>query len=223
MVYIESAFLGDEKEARDVSKVLRDKVQGTSIKVPVDNSLIPAFVVTDKAKITEQDNQKIREAAERICGGADQQCMEAKTAELNQQVLLSKATQASSAANVVKGRRLTVTVMDANGKRKRIVVPDGQMFELNGISSLDPKKPPSALPSAEYIKNQSLEMAVVAASTLVWVFSVVATYAIFARLGWGYWAWGLALVAFLIPGSGFLIIIGYFVTKSFVDKYTTME
>jgi hypothetical protein len=222
MVYIESAFLGDEKDMRDVSKVLRDKVVGTAIKVPVDNKLIPAFVVTNKSQITKEDERKIRESAERVCGGADQQCMEAKMAELNQQVLLSKSAQSSSAANIVKGRRLTVNILDEKGKRKRVVVPDGQMFELDGISPMDPKKPPSALPSFDYIKTQSLEFAAIAVMTFVWVFGIVATYALFARMGWGYIAWVLAFIAFIIPGSGYFIILGYFILESFVSNYTTM-
>jgi hypothetical protein len=222
MVYIESAFLGDEKDARDVSKVLRDKVVGSSIKVPVDNKLIPAFVVTNKTKLEKEDERKIRESAERMCGGADQQCMEAKTAELTQQVLITKSSEASSTANIVRGRRLTVTVMDENGKRNRIVVPEGQLFELDGISSLDPRKPQSALPTFDTMKNQIYEFATVVVVTFFWAFSVVATYALFARMGWGYGAWALALVAFMIPGSGYFIILGYFGFQSFVDKYRSM-
>jgi hypothetical protein len=222
MVYIESAFLGDEKDMRDVSKVLRDKIVGTTIKVPVDNKLIPPFVVTNKSQLSSEDERKIRESATRICGGADQQCMEAKTAELKQQVLLSKSAEASSAANIVKGRRLTVNILDDKGKRRRVVVPDGQLFELEGISPMDPKKPSSALPSFDYIKTQSIEFAGVAAVTFVWVFGIVATYALFARKGWGYIAWALAFVAFIIPGSGYVIILGYFILESFVSNYTTM-
>jgi len=222
MVYIESAFLGDEKDMRDVSKVLRDKVVGTSIKVPVDNKLIPAFAVTNKGELSKTDERKIRETAERICGGADQQCMEAKTDELKQQILMAKTLQSSSGANVVKGRRLTVNIIDGKGKRRRVVVPDGQMFELDGISPMDPKKPPSALPSFDYIKTQSLEFASIAALTFVWVFGIVATYALFARKGWGYIAWVLAFVAFIIPGSGYVIILGYFIMESFVSNYTSM-
>lgn len=222
MVYIESAFLGDERESRDVSTVLRGKIVGTTIKVPVDNKLIPPFAVTNKTKVTKDDERKIREAATRVCGGPDQQCLEAKTAEMKQQILIAKNNQAVSSANIVKGRRLTVNVLDEDGNRRRVVVPDGQLFELEGISPMDPKKPSSALPSFDYIKTQSLEFAAVAAITFVWVFGIVATYALFARMGWGYIAWVLAFIAFIIPGSGYVIILGYFILESFVSNYTTM-
>jgi hypothetical protein len=58
--------------------------------------------------------------------------------------------------------------------------------------------------------------------TFVWVFGIVATYALFARKGWGYIAGVLAFIAFILPGSGYLIIFGYFILESFVNNYTTM-
>lgn len=222
MVYIESAFLGDEKDARDVSKVLRDKVVGTTIKVPVDNKLIPPFVVTNKAELSKDDERRITESAERQCGGADQNCIEVKKSELKQQMLLSKASESASTANIVKGRRLTVNVRDEGGKLKTVVVPEGQVFELEGISGMDPRKPPTTLPSLDSIKSNSLEFATIAVLAFFWVFGVAATYALFTRKGWGYIAAVLAFIAFLIPGSGYIMIFGYFIIESFVDKYTSM-
>ena len=222
MVYIGSAFLGDEVDSRDITQVLRDKIVGTNIKVPVDSKLIPAFATTNKTSITKQEEKKIQAAAQRVCGGPDQACMDSKVAEMTQQVLIAKSQNAQSGANTVKGRRLTVNVVGENNFKQRLVIPEGQLFELNGLSPLNPKEPPGALPSFGYIRTQFIDFAGVTVSTFIWVFSIVATYALFSRMGWGYIAWVLTAIAFVLPGSGYVIIFGYFIIQSFVDKYTSM-
>jgi len=219
MVFIDSAFLGDEQGMRNVTKVLGDKIMGSSINVPVDDKLIPPFEVVNKTDLSKPEEKKIRLAAEKLCGGPDQACMEVKIADLRQQALIAKSTLANSSANVVKGRRLTVNLLDDNGERKRMVIPDGHRFELEGLSPLDPRKPGEVLPSLDFFKKQTIEFATVAAVTFFWVFGVVATYAIFARMGWGYIAWLLAFIAFIIPGSGYVMIFGYFIVQSFTDTY----
>jgi hypothetical protein len=42
MAYIESAFYGDEKSQRNATKVLGDKVLGTTIDLDVNEKLIPS-------------------------------------------------------------------------------------------------------------------------------------------------------------------------------------
>ena len=222
MVFIESAYLGDEKDMRNVTDVVLGKITGTSIKVPVDDKLIPPFAVTKKTSTTDAETKKIRKAAEEACGGPDQSCIAVKEAELTQQMLLAKTTLANSSANVVKGRRLTVTVVDNEGKRRRMVVPDGHEFELSGLSVTDPRKPDVTMPPLSFFKDQLIVFGVVTVSTFVWVFGVAATLALFGRAGWGYGAWAMALVALLVPGSGYVMIIGYFLIQSFVRNYTGM-
>jgi hypothetical protein len=60
----------------------------------------------------------------------------------------------NTSAAAVKGRRLTVNLIDENGKRRRIIIPDGQKFKLDNISVNDPKKGPLQAPSMEYFQNQ---------------------------------------------------------------------
>lgn len=222
MVFIESAFLGDEQGMRNVTKVLNDKIIGSSINVPVNDKLIPPFEVVDKTDLTKEETRTIRAQAEKACGGPDQSCVEAKMAELSQIALNAKSSASNSSANVIKGRRLTVNVLDDNGKRRRMVVPDGHDFKIDGLSPTDPRKPDQAVPDFNYFKGQFIEFSATAVLTFVWVFGIVATFALFARAGFGYIAWALAGVAFLLPGSGYVMIFLYFVLKSFVDNYTTM-
>jgi hypothetical protein len=222
MVFIESAFLGDEQGMRNVTKVLNNKIVGSSINVPVNDELIPPFEVVENTKLSTQEERMIRQQAERACGGADQQCVEAKIGELSQIALTAKSTASNSSANVIKGRRLTVNVLDDQGNRRRMVVPDGHDFKIDGLSPLDPRKPDQTVPDFNYFKGQFLEFSAISVVTFVWVFGIVATFALFARAGFGYIAWALAGVAFLVPGSGYVMIFLYFVLKSFVDNYTTM-
>jgi hypothetical protein len=222
MVFIESAYLGDEKDMRNVTDVVLGKITGTTIKVPVDDKLIPPFAVTKKTSITTAEEKRIKNAAKEACGGPDQACIAIKEAELTQQSLLAKTTLANSSANLVRGRRLTVTVVDDANVRRRVVVPDGHEFELSGLTPRDPRKPNTAMPPLSFFKDQLIVFGVATVSTFVWVFGVVATLALFGRLGWGYGAWALALVALLVPGSGYVMIIGYFLIQSFVRNYTAM-
>jgi hypothetical protein len=222
MVFIESAFLGDEQGMRNVTKVLNDKIIGTSINVPVNDQLIPPFEVVENTKLSTPEERVIRQQAEKACGGADQQCVEAKMSELSQIALNAKTTASNSSANVIKGRRLTVNVLDDQGNRRRVVVPDGHDFKIDGLSPLDPRKPDQSVPDFNYFKGQFIEFSATAVITFVWVFGIVATFALFARAGFGYIAWALAGVAFLLPGSGYVMIFLYFILKSFVDNYTTM-
>lgn len=220
MVFIESAYLGDEKGMRNVTKVLNDKVVGAEINVPVDDKLIPAFEVVDKTSLTTTDEQKIRKMAEEACGGPDQACLEATTARLTQEALVEKSTQANSTANIVRGRRLTVTVVDEKGARKRIVVPDGQIFELKGISGGDPRNPPSLIPSLSTVQANLLITATAIVGTALWAFGVLATYTLFSRIYSPYVGGVLAVISLLIPYSGYIMILGYFAGKAFIDNYT---
>lgn len=222
MVFIESAFLGDEQGMRNVTKVLNDKIVGTSINVPVDDRLIPPFEVVDNTELTREESRTIRAQAVEVCGGPDQTCVEAKMAELSQIALNAKTSASNSSANTIKGRRLTVNVLDDQGNRRRVVVPDGHDFKIDGLSPTDPRKPDQTVPDFNYFKGQFLEFSAISVVTFVWVFGIVATFALFARAGFGYIAWALAGVAFLVPGSGYVMIFLYFILKSFVDNYTTM-
>lgn len=214
--------MGDERGMRNVTKVLNNKIVGTSINVPVNDELIPPFEVVDKTQLTTTDERAIRKQAEAVCNGPDQACIEAKMAELRQIALVAKSSQANSSANVIKGRRLTVNILDNQGNRRRMVVPDGNKFEIDGLSPTDPRKPDQTIPDFAFFRGQFLDFSATAVITFVWVFGIVATYALFARAGFGYIAGVLAFIAFLLPGSGYVMIFLYFILNSFVNNYTTM-
>lgn len=223
MVYIESAFLGDEKTARNVTKVLQDKIVGTSIKVHVDEKLIPDFESVNKTEIDIVEDKRIRADAVKECGEADTACITRTVDRLRQLKLRTMVDDGKPDPNAsLKGLRLTVNVLDDTGNRKRMVIPAGNDFELDGLSPVDPRKPGEFFPPASFIRTKFIEMALVVVTTFLWVFSIVAVYTLFGRK-WGVYAGvGLAFLAFLFPGSGYLFILGYFGGNAFVDKYTTM-
>jgi hypothetical protein len=220
MAYIESAFYGDEKSQRNATKVLRDKVLGTTIDVDVNEQLIPAFEVADKVEITSLEEKKIREQAAKSCGGVDQACIEKKEAELRQQALQAKQSQANSSATVIKGRRLTVNIVDENGKRRRLVIPDNQKFKLDNVTVNDPKAGPLQVPKMEYIQNQFKLLGSLTFSTLIYVFSIAATYVLFKQTKFDLLlAVPATVIAVFIPYSGYVLVFLYFMFNSAVSTY----
>lgn len=218
MAYIQSATYGDEKTQRDATKVVRDKVSGSSLDIDVNEKLIPPFEVTQKVEITDLEEKKIREDASRACGGADQECVARTEAKLRQEKLKEKQTSLDTAEAEIKGRRLTVIYIDANGKKVRKVIPDGQKFTLDNVTGGDPKK---TLPSVDEVQQKFRTLALTVLYTLLYVFSVAATYVLFSQKT----RFGLAaavpatVVAVFIPFSGYFMIFLYFMFFSAVDTF----
>ena len=220
MAYIESAFYGDEKSQRNATKVLADKILGTTIDVDVKSDLIPALTVADKVEITSLEEKKIREQAAKTCGGVDQDCINKTESQLRQAALAAKQQEANSAANVIKGPRLTVNIIDEDGKRRRIVVPEGQKFKMDNITVNDPKKGPLQVPTADYIQNQFKLVGSLILSTLIYVFSVAATYTLFMQPDANLLiAVPATIVAVFIPYSGYVMIFLWFMFRSAVNTY----
>jgi hypothetical protein len=219
MVVIESARFGDEQEMRDVTKVLNDRIESGTIKVPVDDKLIPPFEVVEKATLSNDEDRKIREQATKACGGPDKTCVAIRTSELRQQALLEKTTQADSEAAVIKGDRLAITTLDATGKRKNIVVPAGQTFSLTGLSAPVPETPADWYAVAQ---NTFISFASISIATLLWVFGVVATFVLFSGVFKNeYVGAAFAFLAVIFPGLGYFMIVLYFGGQSFIENYTT--
>jgi hypothetical protein len=216
MVYIESAYLGDEKSRRNVTTVLNNKVEGTSLNVDVNERLIPAFETVTKTDLTLEDERRIKDNAKKACGdGVDQQCMTATEARLRQSALTEKEAKSNSSANVIQGRRLTVNIVDDNGVRRQVVVPDGQKFSLKNVSS---GRPGDTLPTLSALHQQMLIWVGVAVGTAVYVFSVAATYTIFFPMLDSF-AIPLIIIALFVPYSGFLMILGYYGVQSGLKTY----
>jgi hypothetical protein len=130
--------------------------------------------------------------------------------------LAEKDAQSNSSANVIKGRRLIVNLRDENGRRRQVVVPDGQKFTLNNVSTNSAVG--AALPSADTMQKQLFTWTGVAVGAAVYVFSVAATYTLFFPL-LDYFAIPLIVIALFIPYSGFMMIFLYFMGASAIKSY----
>ena len=219
MAYIESAYYGDEKSQRNATKSLGDKILGTTLDVDVNSNLIPALTTTDKVEITNLEEKKIKADAAKACGGVDQECIKSTEARLRQDALAAKQNEANSSAALIKGPRLTVNIIDEEGKRKRIVVPEGQKFKLENVSVNDPTKGPLQLPSADYFQNQFKLLGSLVLSTLVYVFSVAATYTLFMQKTALFVAVPVIAISVFIPYSGYVMIFLYFMFQSAINTY----
>jgi len=222
MVYIESAFWGDEKSTKNVTQVLKEKVDGNKLVVDkVDDKLIPAFTVAPKSDLTTAEVADIREKAIKACGGsADQNCIKLRSSEFTQQALQEKAQGDISQGTILKGKRLTVKIRGNDGKVTEKVVPENGKLEIDGLSPVVPKE---GVLSSKFLSKHVFEIVGAIIGAFVWVFTIVATYTLFTRDGWGYAAIGLALVAMLVPGSGVLIILGYYFGRAYINKYVAMS
>ena len=217
MATIESAYYGDEKARRNITQSLNGKVVGTAIDINVDEKLIPAFEVVDKTELSTEDVRKIKDQASQACAnGADQKCMTATEARMRQAALTEKEAQGNSAANVIKGRRLIVNIRDADGKKRQIVVPDGQKFNMKNLST-NPTKG-AVLPSISSLQTQLLIWVGVAVGAAIYVFSVASTYTIFFPI-LDYFSIPLIMIALFVPYSGFIMIFLYFMVISGMKSY----
>lgn len=227
MVFLESAYFGDEKSFRNITSAIASKISGGVLDVTADEKLIPVFEVVEKTELTNQDERVIREEAVKQCSEADQACLDSTMSKLRQQKLKEKEKETSNPATTIKGRRLTVVVRDENNKRKTLVVPDGQKFKLDGITSTDPSKTGFQLPSSSDIEKKAWIIVGIILAAFVYVFGIAAVYTVFMRqyegTGKDYFrmvAYGTAALSVILPYSGYFIIFGWFAVQSFIATYT---
>jgi hypothetical protein len=228
MARIESAYFGDEKSFQNITSSLVKKIADGVLDVTADEKLIPVFEAAPTTKLDNKDEKEIRDQAVAACGGeADNKCLDATMARLRQDRLKEKERESVS-KNVIKGRRLTVNVIDKDGKRKQLVAPDGQKFRLENVSGAeDPNASILALPTASEIQKRVWIILGVIAAAFTWVFSIVAVYAVFMRQyeatgkdSFRMIAYGATAASILIPYSGYFIILFYFGGLSFFAEYT---
>jgi hypothetical protein len=218
MAFIESAFYGDEKSQRNATKVVADKITGTSLEVDVNEQLIPPFVVAERVSVTSDEEEDMRAEASRQCG-PDQDCIRQTVSRLMAAKLTEKQTEANSSATAIKGRRLTVNIIDETGQRRRIVIPDGQKFSLDNVSVTNPTKGGLSVPPAEYFQKQVTDIGALILSTSVYVFGVAATYTLLMQGPGLIVAVPATAVAAFIPNSGYVLIFLYFMLTSAVNTY----
>jgi len=225
-VYLESAYYGDEKAFANITKSLAKKVTAGILEVTSNSDLKPTFEAAPETTLNSKDEKSIREQAVRACGGeADQKCLEAKKLQLSQERLKEKEME-DLGKGVIKGERLTVNIVE-DGKRKTLITPAGQKFRLENIlgDKASDKDGILALPTPSQFQSRAIALLTIVLSTFMYVFAIVAVYAIFMHKalepGKKYLqvvAYAGAAASVLFPGTGFLIILGYFGFIAFMEN-----
>lgn len=224
MAYIQSAFLGDERAAQDVTKSLNDKISGGKIETVADSSLIPMFEVGGKTSLSSDEEAEIKQEAEKQCGSAnDSNCLNAMESKLRQSKLEEKQQQQQSSAFLVKGRRLTVNFVDEKGQRRTVVVPEGQEFKLENLKQVkDPKSPipqfqaESYLPSFSGTVLEVIKVTTIILGVFFYAFSIIATYKTFVQAGFTWIGYAATAAAVFIPYSGYVIMLIFFAGKEYI-------
>jgi hypothetical protein len=225
MVQIVSAYFGDEKSFRNITQSLISKISGGALDVIADEKLLPVFEAAPKTDLSVTDQRNIRNESVKACGGeADQKCIEATKLQLQQDTLKEKELQEVT-KNVIKGRRLTVNILE-NGRVRKLVAPDGQKLQLKDVEGGVTPDNKLELPPVDELYKRAWEIAAVIFAAFLYVFSIAAVYAIFMRqyeitgkASFQPMAYGLTVVSIAVPYSGFFIILVYFGFKAFVAEY----
>lgn len=224
-VKIVSAMFGDETVSRDVTKQLNERAKGGEVSVVADSSLLPMFEAVDTVQLSNADKQDIRDKALQECGGgSDTNCVAARTDALTRTRFQEKQKEVASTANQVKGRRLTV-VVDDNGTKRTLVVPDGSKFELEGVES--PPEPWDF--SAANVAWKTLTTGTTVAgyigmliAAFLYVFQIFATadsLQTLESLGPFNWKYYLGLAtSILVPYSGFLILGALYIYRGYSES-----
>ena len=228
-VRIKSAYYGDENSFANITSSFINKVSNGVIDVVANGDLKPTFEAAPETKLEPTDEREIRQDAVKACGGeSDQKCLEATRLKLSQEKLKEKE-RTDLGKGVMKGDRLTVTLIDANKKERTLITPAGQKFKLENVSG-SKAGGESALPSMSDIQSRAILIITTVAGAFVWVFSIAATYAVFMReavnTGMDYYryiAYVTTAIAALFPGAGVFILMFWFGFQSFLREYIARQ
>lgn len=220
-IVVESAYLGDERSRVNVLDSLEKKVKSDgTLSVPVDSSLLPMVQLGGEVELTEKEVRDAEQQAAKECGGgADQKCIELKKQEFMRSRLSEKELESKSSAKVIKGRRLTVNVIE-NGKKKTYEVPEGQTFELGGVKESFTLKKKSIFGG---ITLGSTALAVlkyggIALAAFLYALNIIVGFYMFKKAGYKYAQYIVAAIAAFVPYSGFIIAFAFFAVRTWIQK-----
>ena len=217
-ITIKTATWGDENAATDITDSIVAKAKGGYLDMVADGSLVPAIDLLSGSQdvtVTDSEKQDIEKAAVTACGGAqDDKCIQFQKNQMESSLLQKKVAEKQSSANIVTGRRLTLTYIDAAGNEKVVAIPDGQKVKLGEKPTTPAFKMPETVSGGTWDLILSiLKIVFTILMTLLWVFSIVAPYRLLVLENKIVVAYVLTAVAILIPYSGLIttpIALAYF-------------
>lgn len=138
---IKQAVYGDEETSTDITDSLVKMFNKNKkyIELKVGPDLLETKEKGTPTTLSQAEKEEIRKQALESCGnGLDDACMKSRQESLRASKLEEKAREEASESIV--GERLTVTVVDAKGKEKKLVIPKDNEFKFGR-----PAEPPSEL------------------------------------------------------------------------------
>jgi len=202
-IVINSATWGDERSATDITKSIQAKASGGYLETLADNSLVPfvdIFGENTSVTLTDSDKAQIARQAATACGNSsDKQCIAFQTNQLETVTLQKKIEEQQSSANIVTGRRLTVTFTDREtGVQRTVAIPDGQTAKIG----TPPVLSLPTMPTASGTLLSGLSMFGYAVGIALYVFSIAIAWRVMMLGGHERTAYALTLLAILVPYSG---------------------
>jgi hypothetical protein len=212
-IVINQATWGDESSTTDITKVIQEKAKPGYLDMIADNTIVPAVDLlsgSNDVVLTDSEKEDIKKKAVEICGNAsDDKCIKFNQNQLESSSLQQKVAEKQSSANIVTGRRLTLTYTDdQTGLKRTVAIPDGQKVKFGNAPTY---KMPSMSASNTMVGALGFFGKVIL--TLLYVFSIAATYRLLILTNHMYVAYALTGLAILVPYSGLIttpIALGIF-------------
>ena len=221
MVFVKSATFGDENASKNITSSIQKRVDELGyIDIKADSSLLQAKEVRggDTSTLDSKDESEIQTKAVEICGSAsDQKCIAFQTENLKASKLQEKALLGSSASEAVRGRRLTLEIVDDLGKSRKIVVPDGQSVSMSSTGGPAPATGAGGSLSTSAILSQVYSIVGAIALTFLYVINILSTYRTLTQGGYTTLAYIGTTMAVLIPYSGFVLQFGLFAGEKLIE------
>jgi hypothetical protein len=202
---INQATWGDEHATTDITQSMQEKAKSGYLDFVADNSVVPAIDLltgTKNVALTDSEKADIKTKATEICGSAsDEKCIAFQTNQLESSSLQGKVAEQQSSAGIVTGRRLTLTYTDdQTGQKRTVAVPDGQKVKFGEAPVVSMA---TFTPSSTVVGF--LGMFSKMAMTLLYVFSIGATYRLLVMTGHTMVAYVLTAISIVIPYSGLIM------------------
>jgi hypothetical protein len=204
-IVINQATWGDEHATTDITQSMQEKAKPGYLDFVADNSVVPAIDLltgTKNVALTDSEKADIKTKATEICGSAsDEKCIAFQTNQLESSSLQGKVAEQQSSAGIVTGRRLTLTYTDdQTGEKRTVAVPDGQKVKFGEAPVVSMA---TFTPSSTVVGF--LGMFSKMAMTLLYVFSIGATYRLLVMTGHTMVAYVLTAISIVIPYSGLIM------------------
>ena len=202
-IVINQATWGDESAATDITSIMQKQAAAGYLDTVANNSLVPAIDLmgnTSTVALTDSEKAGIATKAVEICGSAsDDKCITFQKNQLESNTIQEKVATAQSSANVVTGRRLTLTYTDtATGQQKTVAVPDGQAVKFGSPPTME-------MPTMSGSALSVLSTAGTVVGITLYVFSIAITYRMLVLGGHLIAAYILTGIAIVVPYSGLVM------------------